>query len=68
MPDLIVYNDIEEKNEIESRMFTPMSNHDQLIQYLDMMDLMRVFGSDKPRAADEDSTIEWIVLKIEPKS
>jgi hypothetical protein len=61
MLDVIVYDAIEKKNELESNSFV-LTSHEALIMALDMMDFFRVLNKNAERP---DDGIDWIILEID---
>ncbi len=61
--ELIVYDSIEKKNEIEAAMAHALSRSERLINMLDWMDLLASMRS-SPRNYKEDEGIDWIILKF----
>lgn len=61
MLDIIEYDNIEKKNEIESTSTTPLDSHESLIQTLNMIDFMSVLRP-KHEFRTIDTTL-WIVLE-----
>ena len=60
MPELIVYSDIAQKNEIERKMFKALSPMESLIHTLNMMDLYAAMNSHRK----DDDGIDWIILEF----
>ncbi len=65
MLDVIVYNRIEEKNQLESAMPLKLSPQEAFIHTLEMMDFLMAFSPTK--STPDNSGIDWIVLEIERK-
>lgn len=61
--ELIVYDSIEKKNEIEAAMSRVLTPAERLTRTLDWMDLLAAFRH-SPRRCKEDDGIEWIILKF----
>jgi len=64
MLDIIVYDRIERKNELEREHPVRMSPQRSLEHTLNMMDFLATFSNNKNRVNDSD--IEWINLEINP--
>lgn len=63
MLDVIVYDNIEMKNIIESNTIVPLDSYESLVHTLNMMDFMAAL-------ADRESThdgINWIILELNKK-
>jgi hypothetical protein len=61
--ELIVYDSIEKKNEIEAAMAVQLSPKERLLLMLDWMDFLASMRK-SPRNYQEDEGIDWIILKF----
>ena len=61
MLELIVYDDIRKKNELERAMRKPLSGTESLTRTLDMMDFIISFRKNYVRKKDN---IDWIILEM----
>lgn len=63
MPQVIVYDSPEKKNQLEAEYASALQPIDRLKLYLDLMDFYRSFKSKEASSTEEDG-IEWIVLEL----
>lgn len=61
--ELIVYDSIEKKNEIEAAMVRPITPKERLLLMLDYMDFLAALRKSR-RNYKEDEGIDWIILKF----
>jgi hypothetical protein len=66
MPQVIVYDSPEKKNQLEAEYASALQPIDRLKLYLDLMDFYLSLKSKKASSTEEDG-IEWIVLKRNEK-
>ncbi len=60
MPNIIVYDTIDKKNDIESNSLTILDAHESLVHTLNMMDFMTALSNNMERIDDD---IDWIILE-----
>ena len=65
MLELIVYDDIRKKNELERAMRKPLSGTESLTRTLDMMDFIISFRKNYVRKKDN---IDWIILEMKEQN
>lgn len=58
----ILYQSIEEKNQLERQMFKALTPEQALIRALDVMDLMLQLERASGRERKKEDDIDWIVL------
>jgi hypothetical protein len=61
MKDVILYDRIEKKNQIEADIWKPLSPAESLELTLNLMDFVSALSKNRNRASDN---VDWIVLEL----